>query len=68
MDTLDTVYVATPGTSLHLDGQAIRVVHPERPGRHLIPLLRVESLVLWRGVDVSADLLRRCAAPSADRM
>lgn len=62
MDTLDTVYVATPGTSLHLDGEAIRVVHRDRPGRHLIPLLRVESLVLWRGVDVSTDLLRRCAA------
>ena len=61
MDTLDTVYVATPGTSLHLDGQAMRVVHPERPGRHLVPLLRVESLVLWRGVNVSTDLLRRCA-------
>ena len=62
MDTLDTVYVATPGTSLHLDGDAMRVVHPERPGRHLVPLLRVESLVLWRGVHVSADLLHRCAA------
>lgn len=61
MDTLDTVYVATPGTSLHLDGDAMRVVHPERPGRHLVPLLRVESLLLWRGVDISADLLRRCA-------
>lgn len=61
MDTLDTVYVATPGTSLHLDGQAMRVVHPERPGRNLVPLLRVESLVLWRGVNVSTDLLRRCA-------
>lgn len=45
---------------LRLEGDALRVVHPERPGRHLVPLHRVESFVLWNGVDVSADALRWC--------
>ncbi len=61
MDLLDTLYVTTPGTSLHLDGDAVRVAHPERPGRQIVPMLRLESMVLWGGVAVSPDVLRRCS-------
>ena len=61
-ELLNTMYVTTPGTSLHLDGDAMRVVHPERPGRHLVPLVRVDHVVAWNGVDLSDDLLHRCAA------
>lgn len=61
MDLLDTLYVTTPGTSLHLEGGAIRVVHPDLPGRHLVPALRLEALVLWGGVSASPDVLRHCA-------
>jgi CRISPR-associated protein Cas1 len=39
----------------------MRVVHPDRPGRHLVPLHRVESLVLWRGVDATPDVLTWCS-------
>ncbi len=61
-ELLNTLYVTTAGTSLHLDGDAMRVVHPERPGRHLIPLVRIDHVVAWNGVDLSDDLLHRCAA------
>lgn len=61
-ELLNTLYVTTPGISLHLDGDALRIAHPERPGRHLVPLVRVDHLVAWNGVDVSDDLLHRCAA------
>lgn len=61
-ELLNTLYVTTAGTSLHLDGDALRVVHPERPGRHLIPLVRIDHIVAWNGVDLSDDLLHRCAA------
>jgi CRISPR-associated protein Cas1 len=61
-ELLATLFVTTPGISLHLDGDAIRVVQPDQPGRRLIPLLRIDHIVAWNGVDVSNDLLRRCAA------
>lgn len=34
----------------------------ERPGRHLLPLTRLDHIVVWNGVDVSDDLIHRCAA------
>lgn len=61
-ELLATLYATTPGTSLHLDGDALRIVHPERPGRHLVPLVRVDHIVAWNGVDLSDDLIHRCAA------
>lgn len=61
-ELLKTLYVTTPGTSLHLDGDAMRVYHPERPGRHLLPLIRIDEVVVFNGVTVTDDLLHRCAA------
>ncbi len=61
-ELLRTLYATTPGTSLHLDGDAMRVVHPERPGRHLVPLVRIDHIVAWNGVALSEDLRHRCAA------
>ncbi|MGH3621836.1 MAG: type I-C CRISPR-associated endonuclease Cas1c, partial [Sciscionella sp.] len=61
-ELLNTLYVTTAGTSLHLDGDALRVIHPDTPGRRLIPLLRIDHIVAWNGVDVSNTLLHRCAA------
>ncbi len=60
-ELLRTLFVTTPGTSLHLEGDTVRIYHPERPGRNILPLVRIEQLVVWRGVDVSDDLLLRCA-------
>lgn len=61
-ELLRTLFVTTPGTSLHLDGDTVRIHHPERPGRNVLPLVRIEQLVVWKGVDVSNDLLLRCSA------
>jgi CRISPR-associated protein Cas1 len=44
-ELLNTLYVQTPGTSLHLDGDTIRVVHPDRLGRKILPLARIDHLV-----------------------
>lgn len=60
-ELLRTLFVTTPGTSLHLDGDTVRIYHPERPGRNVLPLVRIEQLVVWRGVEVTNDLLLRCA-------
>jgi CRISPR-associated protein Cas1 len=61
-ELLNTLYVQTPGTSLHLDGDTVRVYHPDQPGRNLLPLVRLDHLVLFSGVTPSDDLLLRCAA------
>lgn len=60
-ELLNTLYVQAPGTSLHLDGDTVRVYHPEQTGRRLLPLVRVDHLVLFIGVTITDDLLLRCA-------
>ena len=60
-ELLNTLYVQTPGTSLHLDGDTVRVYHPEQTGRRLLPLVRLDHLVLFAGVTITDDLLLRCA-------
>lgn len=56
-ELLKTLYITTPGTSLHLDGDTVRVYHPDRPGRHLLPLIRIDDMVVFNGVTVTDDLL-----------
>lgn len=60
-ELLNTLYVQTPGTSLHLDGDAVRIYHPDQTGRRLLPLARIDHLVLFGGVTVTDDLIIRCA-------
>ncbi|WP_328345219.1 type I-C CRISPR-associated endonuclease Cas1c [Micromonospora sp. NBC_00421] len=60
-ELLNTLYVQTPGTSLRLDGDTVRIYHPDQPGRHLLPLVRLDHLVLFSGVTPTDDLLLRCA-------
>lgn len=60
-ELLRTLYVQTPGTSLHLDGDTIRVYHPDQTGRRLLPLIRIDHLVVFGGVTVTDELLLRCA-------
>ncbi|WFE93536.1 type I-C CRISPR-associated endonuclease Cas1c [Micromonospora sp. WMMD987] len=60
-ELLNTLYVQTPGTSLRLDGDTVRIHHPDQPGRHLLPLVRLDHLVLFSGVTPTDDLLLRCA-------
>jgi CRISPR-associated protein Cas1 len=60
-ELLSTLYVQTQGASLHLDGEAIRVILPEEPGRRVLPLRRYDALVIYGHVSVSADLIAHCA-------
>lgn len=60
-ELLNTLYVQTPGTSLHLDGDTVRVYHPEQTGRRLLPLVRIDHFVVFGGVTVTDDLIMRCA-------
>ncbi|HZM82839.1 MAG TPA: type I-C CRISPR-associated endonuclease Cas1c [Candidatus Limnocylindrales bacterium] len=61
-ELLNTLFVQTPGTSLHLDGDTLRVYHPEQTGRKLVPLGRIDHIVLFAGATATDDLLLRCAA------
>ncbi|MFF4772555.1 type I-C CRISPR-associated endonuclease Cas1c [Microtetraspora fusca] len=60
-ELLNTLYVQTPGTSLHLENDTLRVVHPDQPGRKILPLARIDHVVIFAGVTVTSDLLLRCA-------
>lgn len=59
-ELLNTLYVQTPGTSLHLDGDTIRVFHQEQPRRVVLPLARLDHLVVFGGVTTTDELLLRC--------
>ncbi|MCW2915860.1 MAG: CRISPR-associated protein Cas1 family [Actinomycetia bacterium] len=61
-ELLSTLYVQTPGTSLRLEGDTVRVYHPDQPGRKILPLARIDHLVLFRGVTITDELQLRCAA------
>ncbi|MFC3996513.1 type I-C CRISPR-associated endonuclease Cas1c [Nocardiopsis sediminis] len=60
-ELLNTLYVQTPGASLHLDGDTVRVALPEGGPRRTLPLLRLESIVVMGNIQVSSQLLSRCA-------
>lgn len=63
VELLNTLYATTPGTSLHLDGDAVRIWHPDNDkGRRLLPLTRIDHIVVFGGVTVTDDLMQRCAA------
>jgi CRISPR-associated protein Cas1 len=60
-ELLNTLYVQTQGASLYLDHDAVRVTLPDQPGRQSLPLRRLESIVVYGHVNVSSELLARCA-------
>jgi hypothetical protein len=62
-ELLNTLYVQTPGTSLHLDGDTVRIFHPDQPGRKILPLARIDQVVLFGGV-TATDGLPAPPAPS----
>lgn len=60
-ELLNTLYVQTPGTSLHLDGDAIRVHVPDDDTVRRLPLVRLDHIVLFGGANISQELFLRCA-------
>ncbi|WP_019632230.1 type I-C CRISPR-associated endonuclease Cas1c [Actinomadura atramentaria] len=61
-ELLNTLYVQTQGASLFLDGDSVRIVIPEHDGRNIVPLRRLQEIVVFGGVQVSNPLVTRCAA------
>lgn len=57
----NTLYVLTPGSTLHLDADAVRVFHPDT-GPKRLPLVRIDHVVVFGGVTVTDELMHRCAA------
>src|SRR4051812_1399835 len=57
----NTLYATTPGSSLHLDNDAVRIFHPDTGAKRL-PLIRIDHIVAFGGVTVTDDLVHRCAA------
>lgn len=60
-ELLNTLYIQTPGASLHLDHDTVRVVIPDNPQRNILPLRRLESIVVMGNIQISSQLMSRCA-------
>ncbi|MEV4254544.1 type I-C CRISPR-associated endonuclease Cas1c [Spirillospora sp. NPDC049652] len=60
-ELLNTLYVQTPGTSLFLEGDSVRVVLPEGGERRTLPLRRLQEIVAFGNIQFSSALLARCA-------
>ena len=59
-ELLNTLYVLTPGASLHLDHDAVRVVIDGKS--HLrAPLVRLDGIIVFGPISVSTLLIHRCA-------
>ena len=61
-ELLRTLYATTPGTSLHLDNDAVRIYHPDQPLVRRLPLVRLDHIVAFGGITITDDLMHRCAA------
>ena len=59
-ELLNTLYVMTPGASLHLDHDAVRVV-VDGEAKLRTPLVRLDSIALFGPISVSPLLIHRCA-------
>ncbi|MFI2712160.1 type I-C CRISPR-associated endonuclease Cas1c [Micromonospora sp. NPDC018662] len=57
----NTLYIMTPGSSVHLESDAVRVFHPDK-GPKRLPLLRIDHVVAFGGVTLTDEFLHRCAA------
>ncbi len=60
-ELLNTLYVQTQGTDLRLDQDSLRIHLPDTPGRKILPLRRLDGIVVYGHVNLSTELLARCA-------
>lgn len=60
-ELLNTLYVQTQGADLRLDQDSLRVHLPDTPGRQILPLRRIDAIVLYGHVNLSTELIGRCA-------
>ncbi|TMU98260.1 type I-C CRISPR-associated endonuclease Cas1c [Streptomyces sp. DASNCL29] len=60
-ELLNTLYVQTQGADLRLEQDTLRVHLPDTPGRRTLPLRRIESIVVYGHINLSTELITRCA-------
>ncbi|MFB8171476.1 type I-C CRISPR-associated endonuclease Cas1c [Kitasatospora purpeofusca] len=60
-ELLNTLYVQTQGTDLRLDQDSLRIHLPDTPGRKTLPLRRLDAIVVYGHINLSTELLARCA-------
>lgn len=60
-ELLNTLYVQTQGAGLYLDHDSVRLTAPDRSGHQSIPLRRLDSIIAYGHVNISSELLTRCA-------
>lgn len=60
-ELLNTLYVQTQGTDLRLEQDSLRVHLPDTPGRQILPLRRIDAIVLYGHINLSTELIGRCA-------
>jgi len=58
-EALNTLFVHTDGTRLRLEGDCVRADREGAPPRRM-PLLRLDSIVVFGSVGVSSELVQRC--------
>ncbi|WP_030461056.1 type I-C CRISPR-associated endonuclease Cas1c [Kitasatospora sp. NRRL B-11411] len=61
LELLNTLYVQTQGTDLRLDQDTLRIHLPDTPGRKTLPLRRLDAIVVYGHINLSTELLTRCA-------
>ncbi|QVQ53392.1 type I-C CRISPR-associated endonuclease Cas1 [Spiractinospora alimapuensis] len=65
-ELLNSLYIQTPGASLHLEHDAVRVRIPDDDQRRTLPLRRLDAIVVYGHVHLSTELLSRCADDGRD--
>ncbi|WP_165983923.1 type I-C CRISPR-associated endonuclease Cas1c [Streptomyces sp. YIM 98790] len=60
-ELLNTLYVQTQGADLRLEEDCVRVRVPEDTGRRTLPLRRLDAIVVYGHVNLSTELITRCA-------
>ncbi|MDT0444298.1 type I-C CRISPR-associated endonuclease Cas1c [Streptomyces johnsoniae] len=60
-ELLNTLYVQTQGADLRLEEDSVRVRLPEATTRRVLPLRRIDAIVVYGHVNLSTELITRCA-------
>jgi CRISPR-associated protein Cas1 len=63
-ELLNTLYVQTQGIELRLEEDSVRIRLPEQSGRRILPLRRIDAIVVYGHITLSSELIGRCAQDS----
>ncbi|MCX2968998.1 MULTISPECIES: type I-C CRISPR-associated endonuclease Cas1c [Streptomyces] len=60
-ELLNTLYVQTQGIELRLEEDSLRIRLPDQPARRVLPLRRIDAIVVYGHVTLTTELIARCA-------